>query len=405
MRIVCRGNTTAIHTHYELAVLGPSPFRMVLAPQRFWAPVVGGPEELQPVFEHEHLAVSPSGTRVGVRREDGGLSVIDVGTQVASRSTAHALTFMTDEVLLSLRPTDGMEPTLALHRGRHGAIPEQIALPDAIAVAWPDGEGRLWESDVPTASGTLTRDAAMFSNDHGHMVVDSEAGLIIRVGAADVEPTVHRVPSEGPHSAVTLTAYATAHGFLVAYSGGRGAGVVNHFAVNGRHLGTIAVSGNVSDICVVGFSAIFMRERADCSGDLELVIASLPALTIKEVVPTNVSPYQGYPGLDAREGGREVWVGNGVRAQTLVRSSRGWDARAVDLNLPLVTPSFVSARDASVTPAIADARPSAIGRDVVHPKFGVGRVVAQDGTGENAKLRIEFVDGVRTLLAKFVHDR
>lgn len=342
MRIACRGEATAIHTHYELVVLGPSPFRVTLARPRYWAPNVGGPEELQLVFEDADLALSPSGTRIGVRLESG-LSIIDVMTRGASRSTAQRLTFMTDELLLSLRPTGGVEPAFALHRGRHGMAPDPIVLPEAHGVAWPDREGTLWESGAPAGHGPLSRDAVMSSNEHGHMVVDSEAGLCIRIHA-DGEATVHRVPSEGAHSEIKLTAFATGHGFLVAHNGGRGPGAVNHFSVDGRHLGAVAVSGNVSDICLAGTSAIFMREKADFSGDLELVVASLPALTIVEVVPTNVSAYHGYPGLDARDDGREVWVGNGVRAETLVRTARGWETRTVNLDVPLVTPTMTSAR-------------------------------------------------------------
>jgi hypothetical protein len=137
MRIQCCGPSTAINTHYELAVLGAAPFRMMLARPQHWTPVVGGPEKLRPVFECLQLALSPSGTRVSVPHESGSLVVVEIAARVASRSMADALAFITDELLLSVRPVDGEPDVYGLFRGQHGAVPERLALPEARQVEWP----------------------------------------------------------------------------------------------------------------------------------------------------------------------------------------------------------------------------------------------------------------------------
>ncbi len=417
MRIRCCGPTTAINTHYELAVLGAAPFRMMLSRPQYWTPVVGGPEELRPTFERSQLALSPSGTRVAVPHESGSWVVVEIAARVASRSTADALAFITDERLLSVLPFEGAPDLYGLYPGRHGAVPERLALPEARRVEWPEGKGRVWDGAPPWEAGGPSARTAIYTNEHGHAAIDPEAGWIVRIGAdadadADADaPAVLRVPTEGPHSEIKLSAYATREGVLVAYSGGRGAGVVTHFARDGRHLGAVELDGNVSDVCVSGTAALFLRERSDYSGNFELVVASLPELGVREVVPTTVSTYDGSAGLDARDDGREVWIGSGTNLQKLLRAEHGWVATPVDLSaLPLVEIALVPAREVASAVATAEAPrqapPSTGGpREVVHPKFGAGRVVAQTGSGEGAKLQIEFADGIRTLLSKFVRDR
>jgi hypothetical protein len=409
MRIQCREDTTAVHTHYELILLGPRSMRVALAELRYWSPTEGASEKLMPVFEHPAFSLSPSASRVATRFAQHGLSVLEVAeSPVVSRSTADVLTFLTDELVLSVRPEGDAQTPRGLFRGRHGANPERIELPAPVTVKWPEGDGRLWKADVPFQTGLLSAGSVMYSNGHGHTVVDSETGIVVCVNRLGTERAVYRLPSEGANSEVKLTATATDVGFITVHHGGRGSGVVNHFAADGKHLGALAVSGNVSDVSVSDGAAFLLREAGDGSGKLELVVASLPALTVMHVVPTRVAASDGYPGLDARDGGRDIWLGNGSRVRRYLRSTRGWEDMPVKLDeIPRVEPTVMTAQEAAKrasAPSAAAPSPASAQRNVVHPKFGTGRVLAEEGKGDQTKLKIEFADGVRTLLARFVRD-
>lgn len=52
--------------------------------------------------------------------------------------------------------------------------------------------------------------------------------------------------------------------------------------------------------------------------------------------------------------------------------------------------------------AEAPAAAIAVGERVTHERFGVGVVEACEGEGAACKLRVQFADGARTLLARFV---
>ena len=60
---------------------------------------------------------------------------------------------------------------------------------------------------------------------------------------------------------------------------------------------------------------------------------------------------------------------------------------------------------ASLKPPPPVVEPFRVGAQVSHPKFGVGEIVAREGTGEQLKLTIEFADGKKILLARFVSPR
>src|SRR6187397_159886 len=142
MRIQCREDVAAVHTHYDLILLGPQSIRVALAEPHYWTPKEGGPEKLSPVFEHPQLTLSPSATRVVARSTLHGLAILELTEpRVMSRSTADALTFLTDELLLSVRQDDDAKGPRGLFRGRHGGKPERIELPEGRSVKWPEGDG------------------------------------------------------------------------------------------------------------------------------------------------------------------------------------------------------------------------------------------------------------------------
>jgi hypothetical protein len=423
MRIACVGDVVALNRYHELVVLGPNPLRTPLRPLSFFSPAPGEPPQLMPAFDREPLALSPSGRLVAVRKESVrtvdvpgyvGLEttalvvdvvVVDVATRTARRVEGQALTFRTEEATLSIGPLPSGPPHApsrglsVLARGVAGPA-SPVTLPVPAPVAWPTGPGGVWRQAPPWQPGGLSTKSTLVSNAFGHVVTDALSGLVVRFDAVGSgAPSALRVPSEGAHSEIDIHACATPSGVLVGHSGGRSTGALNHFSTDGRHLGGVFSEGEVSEVGVLPRVAIFLREMGDFSGRLELVFASLPSLEVIEVVPTTLSPYGGHAGVACAQGGRILWIADGDRVERLERDTSGWQARPVDLEgVESVSLGEATASGAEAPPSVEPER------HVMHPKFGRGRVVSRRGEGAEAKLAIEFADGTRTLLAKFVQN-
>ena len=415
MRIAHVAGTVAIHTHYELLVLGPRACRIALSPVETWTPVVGGPVAIRPHFGSDFLALSPSGERVAVRRRvtrttadrygmectdvADELSVVDLPARIAYRCQDDAISFATDEAMLSARPLGASTPGFLV--AGFGAL-ERIRLPAPVAVSWPSRHGAIWEGPVPWQDAGPSPRSRVTSNAFGHVVADQVSGIVARFEDDPARMTAYRVPAEGEHSEIEIQAFATPAGFVVAHGGGRSGGALNHFSTSGAHLGAVPVAGNLSDVVVLPAQLLFLREMADFSGNFELVVASLPGLDISQAVATTISTYDGYPGLAARDDGRVVWVGCGSRVERLENAGATWTREPVALGgIPAVDLTESSESFETRRPA---ASPAPAFRFVVHPKFGKGRVVSQEGHGAEAKLEVAFADRVRKLQAKFVRD-
>lgn len=337
MRIASAGPTTVVHTGYELVVLGAERYRLQLREPRLWSPTVGAPLELMWRFQRELLALAPNGQRVAVISEHRGrgpeLILVELDTRIARKLTADGIAFVTDASLLSIRgQADG---TRGLFAGKPGAPPTALPLPAATTLAWPRSGPSVWQERPADRDAPLSASAFATCTPFGAMVIDAAAGLVVGATRSETPSLVaYRVPTEGEHSEVDIQAYATAAGTLIAHSGGRGGGAINHFAHDGHHLGGLAIRGNASDIAVTDDRAMFLRERADLTGGMELVTATLPALDVLEVCPLEISTYHGYPGLAVADDGT-VWAGNGL---TLLRRTIEGTIEVVDLaGAPLLT--------------------------------------------------------------------
>lgn len=291
MRIAEVAGTIAVHAHYDLVVLGAHACRIALRPAETWTPVVGGPEVRRPSFERDFLALSPTGERVDVRRrvtrmtadryglEDtkvvDELSVIDLATRIVSvPGRGGRVRHRRGD---ARRPTARRRNARIPHRGvrRSGAYRASSVQRGFVAIA----PRSIWRGPLPWQDGGPSSRATATSNPAGHVVADSLSGLVVRIEDDPARMTACRVPSEGEQSGMEIRTFATAAGFVVAHVVGRGGGALNHFSTSGAHLGALSVSGNLSDVVVLPTQLIFLREKADFSGNFELVVATLPGIT------------------------------------------------------------------------------------------------------------------------------
>jgi hypothetical protein len=396
MRLASRGEVHVVHTDYELVVLSARPFRIALRPLEVWSPRPGAPPVPMPTFERPHLALSPSGARVVVdgifsRTEtdqfdresvftERRLISVDVERARAREIPAATLmAFLPGDAALSVR-RDGRDVHLDGLR---------IDLPNAVDVQWPARTLGLPTRPRHDGESAFSR---IFASPFGHALVDVHGGVIVRVGAHDAHPaSAFRVPTQWPE--IDLQAFATADGLLTVHSGGRSAGAIHHFSIDGRCLAKMTSFGNFSEVAAHGDEISFLRDHPT-EGIMELVVARLPTLEVISVTPTTLSTYDGFAGLARSESG-DLWMGNGSRVQRWTRSGSDVVVADVDLEaIPSIDP-FAEEIDTGVAP---------VERTVEHPKFGVGRVLSQEGEGDHAKLEIAFPDAVRKLQARFVRE-
>jgi hypothetical protein len=337
MRIRSEGSTTVIHTGYELVVLGAERYRVQVRGLDLWSPTVGAPLEVMWQFERELLALSPSGSRLTVQSTHRGngpeLMMIEIEARIARKLTADNVEFVDDDSQLSVRSQAG--GTCGLFLGKPGTLPIAVPLPPPITIAWPSTKSAVWKKRPKDRDAPLSQKARMTATRFGIAIIDAAAGLVMRAARSNT-PSIaaYRVPTEGEHSEVDILAYATPTGAVIAHSGGRSTGAINHFAHDGRHLGGLAVRGNASDVAVVDDRAYFLRERDDDSGDMELVTATLPTLEVVDVTGLEISAYHAYAGLALASDG-SVWAGNGG---AVLRRTPDGATQQVDLaSLPLVT--------------------------------------------------------------------
>lgn len=113
---------------------------------------------------------------------------------------------------------------------------------------------------------------------------------------------------------------------------------------------------------------------------LHRAIAGGAVATVRDLLARGVDPHaRDAQGKTPHERAREIWQ----------------DRRKQSLEILAMLPA------PPVAPATTSAA-LAVGDSVQHDKFGGGRVVAVSGAGEQTKLTVDFGDGPRTLLARFV---
>lgn len=423
MRLLHANGTLIVHTHWDVVFVtnDRAVFRIPLNPVETYTTSEGVVP--MPWCDHDILAVTPSGARAIVQTPwkltPPSLHAIHAPTRTSRRIRTHSslnhydVTFVDETTALATsadRNVSSAGPALRqsvqrIGKGWGSAVGvafgdlegtmESIALPDPIEVAWPKKGSGIW-AKLP-AKPTLWHDRRVSSkstfatNAFGHALSDPTVGLVITLDAGDPRQCrAYRVPSQFPE--VPFTAVTTRAGFVVAHHGGRGAGGVNAFGFDGAHTGGHTFIGGTSNLVVHEDELFFLAALDTTASTFDIVRVALPRLEILERVPTSL-PAVGLPGLATNDDASVFWAGNDDEVFAFARRD-GWSARSVDLSEPPVAPP------PPVEPPPAPAGP----RRVVHPKFGEGTVVAQEGEGDEAKLEIAFAVGTKKLQAKFVRD-
>jgi hypothetical protein len=354
-------------------------------------------------FERGWMAVGPGFSAIWAGARQSKIGLHDINGYPTRNADLDAIAVIDGRRVLAVMTRD-KTPELVI-----AEVPDRTPLDAAWArsaqrlhldhgerVAWPSsGEGAMWNNPPWRDVLAISSRWSMNANRFGIAAVDQESGLVV-VRSDSAAIRVLRVPCDGIDA--PIEAAVSPYGVLVAHGGSRAPGVLNHFALDGRHLAGRRLVGMASELSIPrGEVAIVAGDADDHSGRIEVRIFDLPSLEVREVIPTELSAYRGSPTLHAadRHGELVVLVGDGHAVRVLRHGREGWSNSPLGIGPP--TRPGAPARPVPVPPAAA--RPTR----ARHPVFGEGDIVEEIGLAEQRKLVIDFPGvGRKILLARAV---